>query len=59
MTAPINGEVDSSNEAGSIGRQEGDAMCHLVHRPWSTEGMGLLTLGEKLVVKEWQNKDEE
>lgn len=51
MAAPVNGQVDSSNEAGSVGGQEGDALGHFVHLPWSTKGMGLLTLGKKLVVK--------
>lgn len=51
MTAAINWQVDSSNEAGSIRRQESNAVGHFFHLAWSTEGMGLLTLIKKLVVK--------
>lgn len=51
MPPPIDGEVHSSDEAGSVGRQEGDALGHLLHFPWPTERMGLLTPRKELVVK--------
>lgn len=51
VTAPIDGKVDSGNEAGGVGGQEGDAVCHFLYLPWSAEGVRLLTLFQKLVVK--------
>lgn len=57
MAAPVDRQVDSGNEASGVGRQEGDAVGHFLHLPWSTEGMGLLTLCKKLVVdKDLQNE---
>lgn len=55
VTAPIDGKVDSGNEAGGVGCQEGDAVCHFLYLPWSAEGVRLLTPFQKLVVKktEW------
>lgn len=51
VTAPIDGKVDSSNEAGCVGGQEGNAVCHFLYLPWSAEGVRLLTPFQKLVVK--------
>lgn len=51
MTAPINGKVDSGNEAGGVRRQEGDAVCHFLYLPWTAQGVRLLTPFQKLVVK--------
>lgn len=54
VTTSINGKVDSGNEAGGIRCQEGDAMRHFLHLPWSAEGVRLLTPLKELVVKtEW------
>lgn len=51
MASAINGQVDSSDEAGSIRCQEGNAVGHFLHLPWSTEGMGLLAFCKKLAVE--------
>lgn len=48
VAAAVDGEVDSGDEAGSIRCQEGDALGHFVHLPWSAQGVGLLALGEEL-----------
>lgn len=48
MAAAVNGEVDASDEAGGIRRQEGDALGHFVHLAWSAQRVGLLALGKKL-----------
>lgn len=44
MAAPVNRKVDSSDEAGSIGCQEGYGVGHFLHLPRAAQGMGLLTL---------------
>lgn len=51
MAAPIDREVNSGNEAGSIGCQEGDAVCHFLHLPWSAQGVRLLTPLQELVAE--------
>lgn len=48
MATAVDGEVDASDEAGGVGRQEGDALGHFVHLAWSAQRVGLLALGEKL-----------
>lgn len=48
VAPPVDGQVDSGDEAGGVGGQEGDAVGHLVHLPGPTQGVGLLTLGKKL-----------
>lgn len=51
VAAPIDGKVDSGNEAGGVGCQEGNAVCHFLYLTWSAEGMRLLTPFQKLMVK--------
>lgn len=48
VAAAVDREVNSGDEAGSVRRQEGDALGHFIHLPWSAQGVGLLTLGEEL-----------
>lgn len=48
MAAAVDGEVDSGDEAGRVGRQEGDALGHFVHLAWSAQRVGLLALGKEL-----------
>lgn len=48
MAAAVDGEVGASDEAGSVRRQEGDALGHFVHLAWSAQRVGLLALGKKL-----------
>lgn len=50
MTAPIDGKVDSGNEAGGVGGQEGDAVRHFLYLAWSAEGVRLLTPFQKLKI---------
>lgn len=51
VATTVDGQVDAGDEAGGVGRQEGDALSHLLHLAWPPEGVGLLTLGEELVVR--------
>lgn len=51
VTAPVDGKVDAGNEAGSIGCQEGDAVCHFLHLPRSAQGVRLLTPLQELVAE--------
>lgn len=51
VAAPIDGKVDSGNEAGGVRCQEGNAVCHFLHLAWSAEGMRLPTPFQKLTVK--------
>lgn len=44
VAAPVDGQGDPRDEAGSVRRQESDALGHLVHLPWPAQGMGVLTL---------------
>lgn len=48
MAAAVDGEVDASDEAGGVRRQEGDALGHFVHLAWSAQRVGLLALFKKL-----------
>lgn len=48
VAAAVDGQVDASDEAGGVGRQEGDALGHLVHLARSAQRVGLLTLGKEL-----------
>lgn len=48
VAASIDRQVDSSDVAGSVGGQEGDAVGHLLHLPGPTQGVGQLTPGQKL-----------
>lgn len=48
VAASVNGQIDSGDEAGGVGRQEGDALGHFVHVARSTQRVRLLALGQKL-----------
>lgn len=48
MAAAVDGEVNASDEAGGVRRQESDALGHFIHLAWSAQRVGLLALGKKL-----------
>lgn len=55
MAAPVHRQVDPRDEAGRVGRQEGDGLRHLLHLPRAAQRVRLLALLQELVVEEDTN----